>query len=70
VRVVQPANPPASEEVQMSDQPKSSKPDFAAQMARAEFGRHYVDSGRIEQVLKRGEIVFQHKAPGQRGGTG
>lgn len=42
-------------------------PDFAAQMARAEFGRHYVDPGRIEQTLKYGEIVFQDRKPAQRG---
>jgi hypothetical protein len=36
-------------------------------MARAEFGRHYVDAGRIEQALRDGEIVFQHKERRRRG---
>jgi len=42
------------------------EPDFAAQMARAEFGRHYVDTGRVEQALEHGEIVFRHKRPDRR----
>lgn len=41
--------------------------DYAAQMARAAFGRHYIDAERIEQTLKHGEIVFQHKTHGRRG---
>jgi hypothetical protein len=32
-------------------------------MARAEFGRHYIDTRRIEQTLRQGEIVFKDKAP-------
>jgi hypothetical protein len=35
--------------------------DYAAQMARAEFGRHYVDPDRLEQTLKNGEIVLRQK---------
>lgn len=42
-------------------------PDFAAQMARAEFGRHYVDAWQIEQTLKHGEIIFQARKREQRG---
>ncbi|MEO6340323.1 MAG: hypothetical protein ABIO39_09820 [Caulobacteraceae bacterium] len=55
----------------MSDQHHTKRPnraegdDYATQMARAEFGRHYVDPERIEQTLKDGEIVFRHK-PGDR----
>lgn len=41
--------------------------DFAAQMARAEFGRHYIDAERIEQTLKDGEIVFRHRRRGREG---
>jgi hypothetical protein len=68
--------PPASTEDQMADRdnPKSrrgSEPppeesDFAAQLARAEFGRHYVDPRRVQQTLKDGEIVFvQRPAKGR-----
>jgi hypothetical protein len=35
--------------------------DFAAQMARAEFGRFYVDGARIEQTLQQGAVVFRDK---------
>jgi hypothetical protein len=59
------ANAPEGEAT--PDRRTSGGPDFAEQMARAEFGRHYVDTGRIEQALRRGEIVFQHKAPSRRG---
>jgi len=42
--------------------------DFAAQMARAEFGRFYIDTERVEQALQRGEIVFRDKKkPDRRG---
>lgn len=44
----------------------ASAPDFAAQMARAEFGRHYVDADRTCQTLHKGEIVFRDKAPPRR----
>ena len=43
-------------------------PDFAARMAKAEFGRHYLDAGRIGQTLERGEIVFRHKRREKPGG--
>ncbi len=46
---------------------KSRRPDgeadFAAQMARAEFGRHYIDPDRLNQVLENGEIVFRRRPP-------
>ena len=41
-------------------------PDFAARMARAEFGRHYVDPGRVEQALREGVIVLREKRPRRR----
>ncbi len=41
-------------------------PDYAARMARAEFGRFYLDTARVEQTLKEGEIVFRHKASDPR----
>ena len=55
-------------EDRMSDQddPKRPRDDYAARMARAEFGRHYVDPERIEQTLRDGEIVFRHKPPRRR----
>ncbi len=43
------------------DKDRDSRADYAARMARAEFGRHYVDPDRLEQVLNDGEIVFRHK---------
>lgn len=51
----------------MSDKhsPKDERPegeDFAARMARAEFGRHYVDPRRIEPALRGGEMVLRDKA--------
>ena len=42
---------------------RDPRADYAARMARAEFGRHYVDPDRVEQVLNDGEIVFRHKRP-------
>ena len=64
-----PNDAPAIASRKVQDRPASTaEPDFAAQMARAEFGRHYVDTGRIEQALKDGEIVFRHRAPGRRRG--
>lgn len=35
--------------------------DYAAQMARAEFGRFYVDPARVRQELRDGEIVVTDK---------
>jgi hypothetical protein len=49
---------PAGEEPEGRD---GGAADFAARMARSEFGRHYIDPGRIEQTLWDGEIVFRHK---------
>jgi hypothetical protein len=43
--------------------------DFATQLARAEFGRHYIDTRRVEQTLKDGEILLSHKKPGRRTGS-
>jgi hypothetical protein len=49
----------------MSDEehPRSRRPrdDYAAQMARSEFGRHYLDPERVEQILYDGEIVVRLK---------
>ncbi|CAN5255004.1 hypothetical protein BH11PSE2_BH11PSE2_18810 [soil metagenome] len=44
-------------------------PDYAAQMARAEFGRHYIDPERVEQTLYYGEILLKPKPPQRRGGS-
>ena len=43
-----------------------SEPDFAAQMARAEFGRHYLDTARVEQTLADGAIVSRPRTSGER----
>ena len=48
------------------DKDREARADYAARMARAEFGRHYVDPERVEQVLNDGEIVFRHKRPRRR----
>lgn len=48
------------------DNTRKARADYAAQMARAEFGRHYVDTERVEQVLDNGEIVLRHKRPVSR----
>jgi len=45
--------------------PRPHGPDFAARMARAEFGRHYIDTGRVEQSLEHGEIIFRHRKLGR-----
>ena len=44
-----------------NDKDRAARADYAARMARAEFGRHYVDPDRVEQVLNDGEIVFRPK---------
>ena len=44
------------------DNARRPRNDYAAQMARSEFGRHYIDPERIEQTLRDGEIVLRHKA--------
>jgi hypothetical protein len=43
-----------------------TEPDFAAQMARAEFGRHYVDTARVEQTLADGAIASRPRDLGPR----
>lgn len=46
--------------------PQARDPDYAAHMARAEFGRFYLDPERVEQTLRDGEIVFRPKTPPRR----
>lgn len=49
-----------------SNPPQTRDPDYAAHMARAEFGRFYLDAERVEQTLWDGEIVIRHKPPARR----
>lgn len=46
-----------------SPAPNANDGDFAAAIARAEFGRHYFDAKRYRQTIDQGAVIWAAQKP-------